>query len=177
MSAARGNSARAENAAELPDAASVIQQFSPSPAPNLKFSDAKGKPLSLADYRGSGLVVNIWATWCIACVAELPSFVAISQTLAKSKILILPISVDFGGPQVVADYYSRHHITGLPLLADPDGNVASVLNVPGIPVTILVNPAGQLTGRRDGGANWNTAASLALIERLAGPGSGNAQPT
>ncbi len=175
MSAARGNSARAETAAELPDAASVIQQMAPSPAPDLTFTDAKGKPLSLANYRGSGLVVNIWATWCIACVAELPSFVAISQTLAKSKILILPISVDFGGAQVVADYYRRHQIKSLPLLVDPDGNVAGALNVPGIPVTIIVNPAGQLTGRRDGGANWNTAGSLALIERLAGQASGNTQ--
>ena len=141
----------------------------PGPAPDLKFSDASGKVLSLANYRGSGLIVNIWATWCGPCIAELPTFAAISQGLAKSRILVLPISVDLEGAKVVKPFYASHAITDLPVLLDPEGNTTNVLNAPGIPVTVIINPQGQLVGRLDGSANWNSAATLALVLQLAGP--------
>ncbi len=170
MSAFRGNSAQAQiSIADLPDAASAIQQIAPSPAPDLKFTDATGKQLSLANYHGNGLVVNIWATWCGPCVAELPTFAAISQSLAKSKILILPISVDLDGNKTVLEFYRSHGITNLPVLLDPDGSVTDALNTNGIPVSIIINPQGQLVGRLDGSANWDSPSTLALIRQLAGP--------
>jgi len=166
----RGNSARAQiSASDLPDAASVIDQIMPAPAPDLKFTNAAGKKLTLANYRGNGLVVNIWATWCGPCVAELPTFAAISQSLAKSKILILPISVDLDGSKTVQAFYTSHDITTLPVLLDPDGSATDALNTDGIPVSIIINPQGQLVGRLDGSANWNSPPTLALIRQLAGP--------
>ncbi len=141
----------------------------PGPAPDLKFTDAKGKRLTLANYLGSGLVVNIWATWCGPCVAELPTFAAISGSLAKSKILVLPISVDLDGARAVETFYASHGITDLPVLLDPGGSTTGVLNTPGIPVTVIINPQGQLVGRLDGSANWNSAATLTLVRQLAGP--------
>jgi thiol-disulfide isomerase/thioredoxin len=154
---------------DLPDAASAINQLMPAPAPDLQFTDASGKPLTLASFRGSGLVVNIWATWCGPCVAELPTFAAIGQNLAKSKILILPISVDLDGVKVVKPFYASHDIKNLPILLDPDGSVTGVLNAPGIPVTIIISPQGQIVGRLDGSANWNSPTTLALVRQLAGP--------
>jgi thiol-disulfide isomerase/thioredoxin len=141
----------------------------PTTAPDLKFTNAAGKPLTLANYKGSGLIVNIWATWCGPCVAELPTFAAISGTLGKSKILILPISVDMNGSTIVQPFYSSHGITNLPVLLDPDGTATDALNTDGIPVSIIINPQGQLVGRLDGSANWNSPATLALIRQLAGP--------
>ena len=153
----------------MPDAASVIDQIMPMPAPVLNFTDASGRKLTLASYRGSGLVVNIWATWCGPCVAELPSIAAISGRLAKSKILVLPISVDLDGAKAVPPFYASHGIKDLPVLLDPDGNTTGALNAQGIPVTIVVNRQGQLVGRLDGSADWNSAASIALVRQLAGP--------
>lgn len=170
MSAGRGNSAFAQIATEdLPDAAAVLDQIMPATAPDLNFTDESGKPLSLAGYRGSGLVVNIWATWCGPCVAELPTFAAIGQSLARSKILVLPISVDLDGAKAVRPFYASHGIRDLPILLDPDGSATGALNAEGIPVTIIVNPAGQLVARLDGSANWNSLATLALVRQLAGP--------
>jgi thiol-disulfide isomerase/thioredoxin len=170
LSGIRGNSAQAQiSTGDLPDAAGLLEQIMPAPAPDLKFTSAAGKPLTLASYRGSGLVVNIWATWCGPCVAELPTFAAISHSLAKSKILVLPISVDLSGTRVVQPFYTSHNITDLPILLDPDGSAVDALNAEGIPITIIINPQGQLVARLEGSANWNSAASLALIKQLAGP--------
>jgi len=170
LSAARSNSAAAQIALDsLPDAASAIEQIMPTTAPDLQFTDATGKPLTLASYRGSGLIVNVWATWCGPCVAELPTMAAISQTLAKAKILVLPISIDMEGAKAVGPFYASHGIKNLPILLDPSGDATDVLNTDGIPITIIVNPQGQLVGRLEGSANWNSPATLALIRQLAGP--------
>jgi thiol-disulfide isomerase/thioredoxin len=179
LSAGRSNSARAQiTTEEVPDAASAIDQIMPTAAPDLKFSDAAGKALSLADYRRSGLIVNVWATWCGPCIAELPTFAAIGPSLAKSRILILPISVDLDGVKAVAPFYASHGIKTLPILLDPDSSTTEALNASGIPVTIIINAAGQLVGRLDGSANWDSAATLALVRQLAGGKSdmGDVQP-
>jgi len=164
-----GNSARADvSLGDLPDAAEGLGAVAPSPAPNLKFFSAAGKALTLADFHGTGLVVNIWATWCGPCVAELPSFAAIAPRLAASKILVLPISIDEEGLKAVQPFYASHRIANLPILLDPDGTVADTLGGPGIPITIVINPLGQIVARVDGAANWNTPATLARLHYLAG---------
>jgi len=167
--AACSNYARAQvTLDDLPDAAEGLDSVAPSPAPDLKFQDSNGKHLALADFRGAGLVVNIWATWCGPCVAELPSFDAIATQLGRSKILVLPISVDAEGVKAVQPFYKSHQIANLPILLDPDGTATDTLNAPGIPITLVINPAGQLVARVDGGANWNTPATLARLHHLAG---------
>ncbi len=167
--AAGSNYARAQvTLGDLPDAAIGLGGGAPRPAPDLKFFSATGKKLSLAGFRGAGLVVNIWASWCPPCVAELPSFAAIAPKLAASKILVLPISIDYEGLKAVQPFYASHRIANLPILLDPDGTTADILGGPGIPITIVINPAGQIVARVDGGANWNTPATLARLHHLAG---------
>jgi len=153
---------------DLPDAAIGLGPAAPRPAPELNFFSAAGKRLTLAGFRGAGLVVNIWATWCPPCIAELPSFAAIAPRLALSKILVLPISIDEEGLKTVQPFYASHKIANLPILLDPDGTVADTLGGPGIPITIVINPLGQVVARVDGGANWNTPATLARLRQLAG---------
>lgn len=167
VSAVRGNEAAAQVAlGDLPDAAQALRQFAPVAAPGLKFTSQTGRGLSLSDYKGHGLVVSIWATWCGPCVAELPSFAAIAPKLAESKILVLPISIDMEGLKAVQPFYASHHITGLPILLDPNGEAPDILNAAGIPVTILITPAGQMVGRLDGGGNWDTPDTVRLVSRL-----------
>ncbi len=153
----------------MPDAADAVQTGAPVPAPDLRFTDAAGRKLSLADYRGAGLVVNVWATWCGPCVAEFPTLVAVAPRLAAAKILILPISIDMEGLKVVEAFYAAHQVTGLPILLDPDGSATDTLNADGVPITLLVTPGGQAVGRAEGGANWNTSRTVEVLRRLIGP--------
>jgi len=170
LSAARGNEAKAQvSLDDLPEAALALRRFAPVPAPDLKFTGQSGAPLSLASYRGHGLVVSIWATWCGPCVAELPSLAAIAPQLAAAKILVLPVSIDMEGLKAVQPFYTAHKISNLPILLDPNGTAPDALNANGIPVTILVTSTGQITARLDGGANWNNQNTIRLITQLIGP--------
>jgi thiol-disulfide isomerase/thioredoxin len=170
LSASLSKFGRAQIAgAELPAAGDALTQTMPAPAPVIDFTDEKGRSRRLTDYAGHGLVVNLWATWCGPCVAEIPSFAAIAPGLARHKILVLPISIDMDGAAAVAPFFASHRITTLPVLLDTEGDAMNTLNAPGIPVTIIVNPAGEVVARLVGAANWNTPGTIALIRKLAGP--------
>jgi thiol-disulfide isomerase/thioredoxin len=177
VSALAGNraAAQADNFA-LPDAADGLEPVAPSLPPALKFTDAKGRKLSLSDYKGHVLVVNLWATWCGPCDDELPTFATLAGQIQQFGGLVLPISIDVSGVQAVGPFYAQHAITNLPILLDPDGDSLDALDTNGVPVTIIINPEGMLVARLDGGANWNTPRVLAFLRSLA-PASNGTKPT
>lgn len=153
---------------DLPDAAEAMTRMAPLTAPPMVFTNTKGKRLTLADYAGHPLLVNLWATWCGPCVAELPTFASLAPKLKSVGALILPVSIDMNGAAAVAPFYTSHGIKDLPILLDPNGDNMNVLNTDGIPVTIVINAAGQLVARLDGAANWNTDAVVAFMRGLGG---------
>ena len=173
MSALPGNWLNARAWAQdddgLPDAADGITQMAPEPAPVLSFTDAKGAKLSLAEFRGHVLVVNIWATWCGPCADELPTFVTLAAAMKRYGGLVLPISIDVDGANAVSPFYALHNITGLPILLDPQGDDLDILNTDGVPVTMVLNPAGQVVARIDGGAKWDTPRIQAFLRALSKP--------
>jgi thiol-disulfide isomerase/thioredoxin len=130
----------------------------PKEPPEISFVDAEGTPHALAEFKGHGVVINLWATWCVPCVAELPSLDALAAELAPNDIGVLPLSSDRGGAKVVQAFYRDHHITRLPVLLDPKGAAAHAFAVKGIPTTIIINRDGRIVSRLDGGADWNGAA-------------------
>ncbi len=152
---------------DLPDAADGFEQTAPIAPPPLIFSDASGRKLSLTDYKGHVLVVNLWATWCGPCVDELPTFAALAVKIRPFAGLILPISIDIEGAQAVRPFFALHGIADLPILLDPDGRDLGRLDTEGVPTTLIIDPAGRQVGRLDGAANWNTPRILALLQSLA----------
>jgi thiol-disulfide isomerase/thioredoxin len=167
-SGAAGNSRAAAAPSDLPPAAEALNGTAPAPAPVLRFTDAAGVRRTLADYAGHGLVVNLWATWCGPCVAELPTLAAAAPELARAGILVLPISIDTTGAQVVKPFYASQGITDLPILLDPSGDAMDTLNASGIPVTIVIDTQGRLVARVDGAVDWSTKATLRALRGLTG---------
>src|SRR6202012_2462969 len=87
----------------------------PEAAPNIGFTDAGNNEHHLSDFRGHGMVINCWATWCAPCVAEMPSLAALSKALAPADIAVLPLSSDRGGAAAVEAFFHQHAIRGGPV--------------------------------------------------------------
>ncbi len=167
MSAATGNRAAAQDtAASMPDAADGLVQTAPVPAPPLRFTDASGRNQQLATYAGHVLVVNVWATWCGPCGAELPSLDALAKRIEAFGGLVLPISIDIDGASAVPIFYGLHGIKNLPVLLNPAGDDLEILNTNGVPLTLILNPQGQLVAGLSGGANWDTPRMLSYLRAV-----------
>jgi thiol-disulfide isomerase/thioredoxin len=164
---AAGLFARKPRAQELEDLAGALKLTEPPvTAPAISFVAADGTEHHLADFLGHGMVVNLWATWCAPCVAEMPSLAALSKTLAPNDIAVLPLSSDRGGATVVEAFYSQHGITGLPVLLDPKGAAAHAWHARGIPTSLIIDKQGRERARLEGSADWSTPAAAALVRKL-----------
>ncbi len=147
---------------------STIKAHPPTALPALSFVDAAGLPVALDRYRGHGLVLNLWATWCVPCVTEMPALDALARTLAPLGIQVLTVSLDHRGADAVRPFYAAHGIRSLPLLLDPHSAALAALGLDGIPVTLLVDKAGREVARLEGPVDWATPEAAALVEHLVG---------
>lgn len=134
--------------------------------PELAFKDDKGTPLSLADWRGRVVLINLWATWCAPCRAEMPSLNALQKTLGGADFEVLAISVDRKGVEASGQFLSVTGAKDLKLYVDESFKVARDLKAPGLPVSILVDRQGREVGRVTGPAEWDSDEAIALIRSV-----------
>jgi thiol-disulfide isomerase/thioredoxin len=137
-------------------------------AVDVHFTAADGSPRSLADYSGKGVVLNLWATWCVPCVAEMPALAAFAAVVAKEGIVVLPLSSDRGGAGAVERFYKDLGVMNLPVLLDPQGAAAHALNVRGIPTTLIIDRKGREMAWTEGSVNWANDPTLEAIRKLVG---------
>ncbi len=146
----------------------MIPAVPPAPPPEADFTDADGRKLTLASYAQKGLVVNLWATWCTPCVAEMPELSELARKVTGEGILVLPLSSDRGGAEVVRRFYQSHGIAGLPVLLDPKGVASRAWGARGLPTTLIIDRQGREQGRVEGAIDWASEATIAELRRLVG---------
>ncbi len=133
---------------------------------NLVFLDGDGRETRFESFRGRGLVVNFWATWCPPCVAEMPALDRAHAVLSREGIEILALSSDRGGKAQVEPFYTRTGVKNLAIWLDPRGAAGRAFGVRGLPTTIILDRTGQEVARLEGEADWDRPDLLAAIRRL-----------
>lgn len=131
----------------------------------VSFDDGTGRLRSLAEYRGKGIVLNFWATWCAPCIREMPSLDRLQAALSGDGIEVLTLSEDRGGVPVVEAFFRKIQIRNLPAFIDSRGDALRKLAVVGLPTTILIDARGFEIGRVVGAAEWDTPDSVDFVRR------------
>jgi thiol-disulfide isomerase/thioredoxin len=137
--------------------------------PAFSFTDSRGGEQEVGDFAGQGLVLNLWATWCPPCVAEMPALDRLAKTLEPERILVLPVSSDRGGLPVVQAFYERINVTTLGIWLDPRGSASRSLRARGLPTTLIIDRSGRERARLEGDAAWDAPEFVTAIRRLVTP--------
>lgn len=135
----------------------------PKPFPAFKFSDASGHPLTLADFHGKFVLLNIWATWCIPCRKEMPTLDRLQAKLGGLHFEVVPVSIDAEGLAAVRKFYAEIKIEHLGIFLDPSGSVMQVLNLEGVPTSVLIDPNGKQIGRETGAVVWDSPSVVRFL--------------
>ena len=144
-----------------------VEAFTP-PDLAVAMTDVNGKSLSLTDYAGTPVLVNLWATWCAPCVVELPALDRAAAQLAEDSIKLVLVSVDRGGPAKALPFLEQRGIHKPHLGFDPKGQLARRLNVRGLPSTLLLSADQSRAWLFVGPFEWDTPEVQADIRRLLG---------
>jgi thiol-disulfide isomerase/thioredoxin len=139
------------------------------PAPLAHFLDEHGERITLEKFRGRIVVLNLWATWCTPCIAEMPTLDQLQAQLEPLGVVVIALSIDRGGPQVVRDFFDDHDIEHLGVYVDPTMRAQSDFNVIGLPTTILIDREGRDRGRIVGPAEWDDARAADLVLSASAP--------
>jgi thiol-disulfide isomerase/thioredoxin len=156
--------------------AAFVRRKSPEPLPELAFTDAAGKPMTLADFRGKTILLNLWATWCAPCRKEMPSLDRLQKALGSDKFEVVALALERGGIPAAQKFFDDAKVQSLKLYVDQTTRAGAALRALGMPVTILIDPQGRESGRLAGPAEWDApeaqamiASALKSVEAQAGP--------
>ena len=149
--------------AEAP-AKGVDRSQSGKPAPAIVFADPDGGEISLADFRGVPVLVNLWATWCAPCVKELPTLDALSRRHAVDGALgVVAVSQDVGPQASVSAFLEELGVEDLGAFHDPKMGLSGALGVQVMPTTILYDASGKEVWRYVGDLDWSGPEAARLL--------------
>jgi thiol-disulfide isomerase/thioredoxin len=123
-----------------------------------------GRPTDLGQFRGKVVLVNLWASWCPPCLAEMPGLEALYQKVDTSKVAFVLISLDENQNKARA-LLKRKHYT-MPVFF-PAAGLPAPFNSPSIPYTVILTPQGRVADRHSGMADYDTPEFKAALEKLA----------
>lgn len=145
------------------DMAALAWMEEPKPAPDVEFTIENGETRTLADYRGKVIVLNFWAIWCPPCRDEMPSLDRLQAAHGSDYFMVMAMSEDRGGEEVIREFYDEIDATALGVFSDPTQRVARDFRVRGMPTTFVIDHNGNLVAKLVGTAEWDSDAALSHI--------------
>ena len=120
---------------------------------------------TLGDYRGEVVLLNVWATWCLPCEAEMPSMELLHRAYADSGLRIVAVSIDEpGSEQTIREFIERYELT-FDILHDPAKEITRIYRTTGVPETFVIGRDGVIR-RKTYVQDWYSPANRALISQL-----------
>jgi thiol-disulfide isomerase/thioredoxin len=146
----------------------------PKPAIAVSFNGPDGKKLTLADFRGRNVLLNLWATWCVPCRAEMPALDRLQAKFGGPDFQVVAVNIDTVRLDKPKTFFADASVKNLNLYADPTADAFEALKVAGkalgLPTSLLIDKEGCEIGVMAGPASWDSQDAEAAISALLGRG-------
>jgi thiol-disulfide isomerase/thioredoxin len=161
---ALGANAQDLDALRIGDMKKLVIHDQPKDLPQMALLGLDDAPRSLADVAGRWALVNFWATWCAPCRKEMPSLGALAKDMPDLAVVALATGRN-PMPQLTR-FIDEAGVGHLIHMRDPAQDLAAQIGILALPVTIVINPAGQEVARLIGDADWHSIEALALLDAM-----------
>ena len=153
------------------DLAAMVVRDTADDVSGLTFNGPDGKTIMMSDTGGKYRLVNLWATWCAPCRAEMPALDELQRAKGSEKFEVIAISVDGGGESKPRAFYDEIGLKSLTFYHDPTIGVFNELKKKslalGLPVTLLLDENNRVVANMNGPAEWASADAFRLIDAVA----------
>ena len=126
---------------------------------------ATGDSVSLRDYRGDVLLINLWATWCPPCEQEMPSIERLHEEMGSEGLKVVAVSIDQLDSGAIRAWVEERGLT-FQVLHDGSGRIQQVYQTTGMPESFVVDRTGVIVKKVIGATDWDHPAQKALFRRL-----------
>lgn len=143
----------------------MSSRSSPIALPALAFETEDGRPVSLSDFRGRFVLLNVWATWCPPCRKEMPSLDRLQAKIGGDDFEVVALSIDREA-ELVKPFFASVGVARLVVYLDRTGSVMPALRIAGLPTTVLIDPRGVEIARWAGAKEWDEPAVIDELRTL-----------
>jgi thiol-disulfide isomerase/thioredoxin len=144
----------------------------PQLATPVAFTGPDGQKLSLADFKGRAILLNLWATWCVPCRSEMPALDKLQAEAGGPKFQVVTVNVDTARVERAGKFLDEIGVSHLQRYADHSGDTFETLRLAGkalgLPTSLLIDAEGCEIGVVAGPANWTSPDAVAAVKTLEG---------
>jgi thiol-disulfide isomerase/thioredoxin len=171
--AAKSDRAKKVASAATGQVAALLPADPPQSLKSLAFNGPDGKPMTIADHAGKTVLLNLWATWCAPCRAEMPALDALQKEKGSDAFEVIAVNVDAGDDVKPKKFLGDIGIEKLGYYRDSTlalfNDVKTRGLALGLPVTMLIDGEGCLVAHMNGPAEWSGPDAKRLVEAALAP--------
>lgn len=161
LTAGCNNAGKESTTAEASTQSARVPEKKPAPLPSFAIMNSRNETVNLESFKGKKLFVNLWATWCGPCRAEIPSIQQLAAKTNPDKVAIIMLSLD--DDFATAKDFAAATNMNLPVYF-PAGQLPTLFTVEAIPTTFIFNEKGELIHRQVGADNYNAPEYAELLK-------------
>jgi peroxiredoxin len=144
---------------------SLITFDRPSGSEDFALASLSQQTVALSSYKGEYVLLNFWATWCPPCLEEMPSMEKLYQHFKDRGFVVVAVSSDKEGEDLVAPFIDKLGVT-FPILLDTTGEISSRYGAKTLPISFLLDREGKVIAAAQGARDWASEEAISTLDEL-----------